>query len=133
MKRNSLKTFKKYLLFIIIAIVLVWVSFAIFGQYKMRSAEKQYYKDYVKIINFEFNKYKENAVLSITIQNFGMRLLDSIVVKIDYFDKNENILDSDATDVLKMAKDFLYPESGKVFRVDVTCPEETQDIRVSLK
>jgi len=125
--------FKKFLLFVVILVVFLWTSFVLIGQFRIRFAEKKYYRNYVKIVNFDFNKYKENAALNVAIENFGRRLLDSIVVKIDYYDAKGKKLGSDISDVLKMSNDFLYPQAGKVFRIDVICPEETIDIKLSIK
>ncbi|MFH1656077.1 MAG: hypothetical protein ABH954_05665 [Candidatus Omnitrophota bacterium] len=132
MKKNYFKLFKKFMLFAAVIIVFTWAGSVFIVRYKIRSAEKRYYRDYVKIINYDFNKYKQNATINVAIENFGKRLLDSINVKIDYYDTDGKLLGTDLSDILKMSKDSLYPESGKVFRIDVTCSEETTEIKLSI-
>jgi hypothetical protein len=133
MKNKPLRNLKKYLFFVIIIIVFLWVAFVFINQFKIRFAENKYYQDYVKIVSYDFNKYKQSATINIAIHNFGRRLLNSILIKIDYYDDEGKLLGSDLSDILKMSKDFLYPESGKVFQIDVTYPEGTSDIKLSIK
>lgn len=132
-KSNSLKLFKKILLIGIALLVLLWASMVLIGQYKIYSTEKRYYRNYVKIQEYDFSKYKQNASISVLIENKGKRLLDSISIKIDYYNDKDELLGSDLADVLDMADDVLYPETGKVFRVDVTCPEETASIKLKIE
>ncbi|MBM3251873.1 MAG: hypothetical protein FJZ11_03730 [Candidatus Omnitrophica bacterium] len=133
MKNKPRRNLKKYLFFVIVIIVLLWVAFVFVNQFKMRFAENKYYQDYVKIVSYDFNKYKQNATINIAIHNFGRRLLNSVLIKIDYYDNEGKLLGSDLSDVLKMSKDFLYPESGKVFQIEVSYPEGTSGIKLSIK
>jgi len=132
MKNNYSMIFKKSLLYFLVAIVVVWASFVPIKYYKIYSAKKKYFATFVKLKDYDFNIYKTNAAINVAIENYGSRLLDSVILKIEYFDSKDNILGIDYADVLKMSKDVLYPEAGKIFRISVTCPENTSKITLKI-
>ncbi len=132
MKKNYSKIFKKLLLYFFIAIVVIWAGFVPVKHYKISSAKRKYFQTFVRLKNYDFNIYKQNAAINVAIENLGNRLLDSIILKIEYFDAKDIILGIDYADVLKMSGDVLYPEAGKVFRISVTCPENTSQIKLKI-
>lgn len=132
-KVKKIKIIKKISLFVLVVVVFLWAFFFLLGHYKIYSAKKNYFKNYVKLGNYDFKKYKQNATISMAVENLGKRLLDSIVIKINYYDSKGKLLGSDVSDVLKMVNDVLYPGKAKVFRIEVTCPEDTADIKLSIK
>lgn len=132
MKKDYSKIFKKWLLYFFVAIVVIWASSVPIKYYKIYSAKKKYFANFVKLKDYDFNIYKKNASINVAIENYGSRLLDSIILKIEYFDSKDNILAIDYADVLKMSKDVLYPKAGKIFRISVTCPENTSKITLKI-
>jgi hypothetical protein len=130
MKKSS---FKNYLFFLAVLIVSLWTISISITRYKIYSSKKRYYRDYVKITRYNFSKYKQTASISLLVKNLGRRLLDSIIIKIDYYDTSGRLIGTDVSDILEITKSVLYPGTGKMFRIDVTCPEETFNIRLSIK
>ncbi|HOX55200.1 MAG: hypothetical protein PHI86_03855 [Candidatus Omnitrophica bacterium] len=131
-KKDYSKVIKKWILYACIAIVVAWAGSIPLKYYRIYSANKKYLADFVKVKDYNFNIYKTNAAINVAIENYGNRLLDSIVLKIEYYDSKDNMLAMDYANVLKMSKDVLYPKAGKVFRISVTCPENTSKIKLKI-
>lgn len=132
MQKNYSQVFKKTLLFFFIAIVIIWVGFVPFKNYKIYSANKRYFKNFVRLGNYDFNIYKKSASINVAIENLGDRLLSRIILKIGYYNTNGKFLGVDSADILKMTGNVLYPKAGKIFRINVTCPENTSQIKLRI-